>query len=57
MREAASGIALVGINAIVSNNEGLWWPQRTANNGITPPQFILLRGKGTQQSTIDVLSG
>ncbi len=27
-----------------------------ANNGITPPQFILLRGEGTQQSTIDVLS-
>ena len=36
--------------------KGLWWPQRTANNGITPPQFILLRGEGTQQSTIDVLS-
>jgi hypothetical protein len=27
-----------------------------ANNGITPPQFILFRREGTQQSTIDVLS-
>ena len=26
------------------------------NNGITPPQFILFRCEGTQQSTIDVLS-
>ena len=38
--------ALPSLNAIDSDDE----------NGITPPQFILLRGEGTQQSTIDVLS-
>ena len=48
MQEAASGIwcALPSLNAIDSDDE----------NGVTPPQFILLHGEGTQQSTIDVVS-
>jgi hypothetical protein len=52
MRETASGIALMCITVI----ECLWWPHQTASDGITPPQFVLFRVEGTQQSTIDVLS-